>query len=680
MRALRSALWCFRSVAALTVSAAALCSPVHAAGEAWTSDGPYFASVQGLAFGTTVACGDEDHAAAGWNARRRVYAAVDSGVWTRCGGSGKWASLGAVIWASSVAVDPRRPSNLYVSGNSYALGTGLLRSTDGGDSWQRPQSGLPFVYLNTVKVHPTRTSSVLAAGVSGIYLSSDFGATWQSAAGITVPDYIASLALSEAVPNLALASGTGGLYRSIDGGRNWTPLSGGLPGGAYSSSVAMHATRHGVASYAVVDGTIWRSLDRGDTWAQLEGFGLPPSYALQVLVDPSARSPAIVYVLTFDFGLGKEVIYRSTDGGGTWSPAGPSLPTNDPIRAVAVDPAMPSTVYAAATVSGLHTSLDSGQTWATTSRGLIGASSRVAVAPGAPHIVYAGSYDSGPFKSSDGGRSWVRINEGLDGTTLSIQALAVSPADAATVYAGTCCGIYATTDGGAHWSPLNDGDLGWLPQVQALAIDPRAPGTIYAGTVWGNVFKTIDGHNWVWSGQGLPGAHVYALAIDPVHPDTVYASIYDGAEGPPDTRFGHGVFKSTDGGATWFAVGTGLGNPLVRTLAVDPVNPQTVYAGTNGSGIFKSVNGGATWAASGSGAGLYPSRIVVDPTDTSTVYAATYDAGVFRSTDYGQRWVAINRGLDVPTTSAQWLAIDPSGRRLYLATFMNGVAVRRAGR
>jgi photosystem II stability/assembly factor-like uncharacterized protein len=688
--------------ALLAVVTSAIVLPLSASAEVWKSNGPYFASMQGIEFAPAGNCGYIRSVAADGSmpsealrnqsftadhGQPTIYAATSSGVWATCGGSGKWTSLGAVIYGASVAVDPTRPY-LYVAGSSYARGTGLLRSTDGGASWQVPQSGLPFAYYNTVRVHPTRPATVLVGGVGGLYRSTDFGANWKGVLGIDTSAYISSLAVNATVPNMAFASGSGGVYRSIDSGRSWTLLSGGLPAGAYSPSVAIHSAPNRLTVYAAVNGSIWRSFDRGTTWAMVDGFGLPAGYVQMVAVDPSPFSPAILYAQNYVFSSGLWSVFRSADGGGTWAPADPSLPANDAIQSIAVNPATPSTVYATSTTTGLHTSWDSGQTWVTTNRQLSGTLSRVAVAPSAPQTVYAGSYDSGPFKSTDGGRSWVAINRGLGpdvyGTDMSIQSLAVSPINPAMAYVGTCCGVYRTVNGGASWVALNDGMELLLPQVQALAIAPTAPNMIYAGTLFFQVWKTTDGHTWSSAGNGLadvdPYASVYAIAIDPHDPNTVYASTYSGSEGPPDTRVGYGVFKSIDGGAHWVPVNTGLTNLLVRTLAVDPANPMTVYAGTSGSGIFKSVNGGASWAASGTGAGLYPSTIVVDPLSTSTVYASTYDAGVFRSTNFGLSWTPINHGLDVPTTSAQWLAIDPTAAgQLYLATFMFGVAVLQGG-
>ncbi|WP_127999978.1 WD40/YVTN/BNR-like repeat-containing protein [Piscinibacter defluvii] len=661
-----------RALAAAAALAATL--PAGAGGEVWDHDnGPFFGSMQGLAFGPAICPG------AG-GPTSLLLAAVDSGVWAGCGGKLPWRSLGAVIWAASVATDPVHPARLYVAGNSLARGTGFLRSSDGGNSWQLPEAGLPFAYYNVVKVDPARPSSVLVGGVGGVFRSTDRGATWAPTDGLPAGEYIASLALHGARPGLAFAAGSAGVYRSSDGGRHWARLD--VPGSGYSSSVALHATRHATTVFATIDGAVWLSSDRGASWSPAGSFGLPAGWADQVAVDPSAHSPAIVYARLFDFAAGRWTVQRSADGGGTWQAVGPTLADNQWMKSIAVDPRQPSRLYATTALSGLLASDDSGQTWQASGRRMSGVVARVAVAPSAPSVVYAASYNSGPFRSRDGGRSWTPINRGLGfsdwGYEVELQSLAVDPRDAATVYVGSCCGVFGSNDGGETWTPRNDGQLDWRPTVQALAVDPNAPATLYAGTLWGTVFKTTDARTWVWSGSGLVGSHVYAIAVDPQHPGTVYASLYDGFEGPPDTRVGHGVFKSTDGGANWLPASQGLGNLLVRTLAVDPLDGTTVYAGTHGAGVFKSVDGGASWVAAGAGAGSVVAALAIEPNVPGTLYAATYDAGVFRSTDAGRSWTALNRGLDVPTTSAQSLSLDPTRPgHLFLATFMDGVAVLR---
>src|SRR5439155_13478532 len=117
-------------------------------------------------------------------------------------------------------------------------------------------------------------------------------------------------------------------------------------------------------------------------------------------------------------------------------------------------------------------------------------------------------------------------------------------------------------------------------RVIVVTIALLAELTIYAGSSGSGVFKSINcGVSWIAFHTGLTNLYVYALAIDPVTPTTLYA----GTRG--------GVFKSTDGGVSWSAFNTGLTNLSVWALAIDPQRPATLYAGT-GSGVF--VYNGAT--------------------------------------------------------------------------------------
>jgi photosystem II stability/assembly factor-like uncharacterized protein len=111
--------------------------------------------------------------------------------------------------------------------------------------------------------------------------------------------------------------------------------------------------------------------------------------------------------------------------------------------------------------------------------------------------------------------------------------------------------------------------------IGQLVIDPQSPGTVYAVTSRG-LFKSTDGGaSWAAPNIWLPATAVGPLAIDPQNPSTVYMG------------GSRGVFKSTDGGASWAAVNFGLPATGVGPLAVDPQNPSTVYAGTYGHGVFK---------------------------------------------------------------------------------------------
>jgi photosystem II stability/assembly factor-like uncharacterized protein len=133
------------------------------------------------------------------------------------------------------------------------------------------------------------------------------------------------------------------------------------------------------------------------------------------------------------------------------------------------------------------------------------------------------------------------------------------------------------------------------------------------------------------------GAHqafsdVLSLGIDPIGPSTLYAGVR-----------GSGVFKSTDGGASWHAINTGLPNPVsVQTVVIDPTMPSTLYVGTD-RGVFQSTDGGENWLATNP---LPPvTTMAIDPQTPSRLYAAGACTGAFRSDDEGGRWMAINRGL-----------------------------------
>ena len=128
------------------------------------------------------------------------------------------------------------------------------------------------------------------------------------------------------------------------------------------------------------------------------------------------------------------------------------------------------------------------------------------------------------------------------------------------------------------------------------------------------MFKSTNGGA-VWSAvnTGLTDTNVHALAIDPATPSTLYAG----------TVWGSGVFKSTNGGAAWSAVNTGLTDTDVFALAIDPATPSTLYAGTSG-GVFKSTNGGAAWSAVNTGlTATIVHALAIDPATPSTLYAGT---------------------------------------------------------
>jgi photosystem II stability/assembly factor-like uncharacterized protein len=256
----------------------------------------------------------------------------------------------------------------------------------------------------------------------------------------------------------------------------------------------------------------------------------------------------------------------------------------------------------------------------------------------------------------------------------SISAIQVDPMSPNVVYASTLDqGVLKSTDGGRTWSVANTG----LPvpprspiRVDVLALDPRSPNVLYAGTGLG-VFKTRDGaRTWKLASTGIdfgrdPLGHrlvegfVWAIAIDPVRTSTVYAA-------------GNGVWKSTNGGASWKHV---LRNGALN-LAVDPRRPEIVCASggfqsqASRNSIYKTVNGGRSWRATGP-AGLidnyFGHPIVVDPRPPGIIYAGG-SRGLFASTNQGRTW-SQRLPLRSASSGVNAIALDPSRANvLYLGT------------
>lgn len=241
----------------------------------------------------------------------------------------------------------------------------------------------------------------------------------------------------------------------------------------------------------------------------------------------------------------------------------------------------------------------------------------------------------------------------------SARVVAIDSANPSTMYAGTQAGgLFKSTDSGAFWTRSETGQGN--PYVLSLGIDPVVPTRLYAGLGDGLVRSSDGGASWTLT--AVPAVPVRGLAVDPLSPVIVYAGT--GLVG---------VLKSTDAGDTWAAANTGLTALDVHSLVLDPSSHATLYAGTGQGRIFKTTDAGSQWAPLYAGSSPI-STIAVDPVLPSRLYAGSLasDGGVLKSTDSGNTWAPANAGLtalDVAT-----LAIDPAAvETLYAGTISGGV-------
>ncbi|MGH9415309.1 MAG: VPS10 domain-containing protein [Terriglobales bacterium] len=239
-------------------------------------------------------------------------------------------------------------------------------------------------------------------------------------------------------------------------------------------------------------------------------------------------------------------------------------------------------------------------------------------------------------------------------------------------------GVWETTNYGNAWKNISDKYFK-VGSIGAMAIAASNPQIIYVGTgdsaprntvtTGEGMYKSADGGK-TWQFVGLGDTHIISwILIDPTNPDVVYAAALGHLFGPNPDR---GVYKTTDGGQTWKKALYVNDQTGAITMAMDPANPNTVYAamwqisrshwgfssGGPGSGIYKTTDGGANWTNithnPGLPAGIFGKvSIAVAPSDPNVVYAliqASYKGqagGLFRSDDAGQSWRLISLSQDI---------------------------------
>jgi photosystem II stability/assembly factor-like uncharacterized protein len=596
-----------------------------------------------------------------------VYVGTTAGVFKTTNGGANWSAANSGLprgyFPRSIAIDPQRPNIVYVGGACGTYGAcGMFKSTDRGANWSPINSGLEstVIVVESLAVDP-QNSDTLYAGTTACFQTSG------------TPGWVAG------ADNLCYRPG---LFKSTDGGASWMSANNGLPWASVNFGYVMALaidTQTSSTVYAVTGGGLFKSTDRGASWSSL------PLRATALVIDP--QKPSTLYAA----GSG---IWKSTDGGVSWSNAKSGLPSNC-CGSLAIDPQNPNVIYAGVYDGGAFMSTDGGATWSDTGLPSMrdnsiavdppNPSAGLAVDPQNPGTLYAATNGAGLFKSTDGAGSWRPVNQGLSAT--SVYASAIDPQNPDTIYAETSTGIVKTTDRGTKWSssnsglpvPLGDASLILSPTVRSIAIDPRTPSTLYAGVSGnlgnsqqpGGVFKSVDaGATWIAASSPLGlGLFLTSLAVDPQNPNTLYAAGYGaGANGSVS-----GVRKSTDGGNTWTAAGS-LPS-YVRALVID--SQSALYAVGDGW-IARSTDGGTGWTNLLVPAGLLGDCeecvllgvLAVDPQRQDTLYAGG-SVGVVKSTDGGASWNLMNTGL--PLSSHDWfgvtaLVIDPRDpKTLYAA-------------
>jgi MYXO-CTERM domain-containing protein len=559
-----------------------------------------------------------------------VYKTTDGGQnWERI-----WEgdNLARYIW-----IDPRNPQVLYVStgifdreaaNSDYASwtagGVGVIKSLDGGQTWQPVNNGLGNLYIGSLFMHPTNPDILLAgAGAvtypegAGVYLTTDGGATWKKTLDAYV---ISSVEFASSNPKIAYAGDVSAFYRSEDGGNTWRQMT--------------------------PDGARWGP----------EGVSVGTPIDFQV--DP--RNPDRVFVNAYGGGN-----FVSEDGGASWQNASKGY-TGAMVRDIAVDPQQPGRVYAASR-SGIFVSQNGGEDWAGIASGEFKDNDwhAIAINPSDPsRLLSEQTCNRRALYSSNSGRSWIVTTRFEDNAAWLTFEFA--PSDPQVVYAGTAgfisCGgfgseypahgIYTSQDGGMTLVEANDANTKDAAIAQ-LAIHPQDPLTVFAASFNKGLLKTSDGGK-TWQSPApelFKGKSTTAVRLAPDNPNLMFAG----------RSFG-GLLRSEDGGDTWKISASGL-NPeaTVVDIVFDPTNPQVIYLADLFSGVYRSTNSGATWLQVNNGLDMKAINALALSSDGLHLYAASEGRGVFRLDLNGQPPQPAAVPTQAPTAVANATSTQPPG-------------------
>jgi len=318
-------------------------------------------------------------------------------------------------------------------------------------------------------------------------------------------------------------------------------------------------------------------------------------------VDINPDDNKIIYVVAKGDG-----IYKTMDGGYRWQRIN-AFPN---VESLTLGLANPQTVFAAADRLVLK-STDGGANWQSpieikdphTGQPLKGAVHVLAVVPGDDQIIYVGT-DEGVYRSEDGGVNWELRMRGMGGRP--IYALVVASDDGQLVYAAGRGGeLWRTFDGGNFWDQLPCGAMEAIYTLALLPASGYEKDWLYIGADNSTVAVSVDGgRNWrpIILGEEKP---LYLRAPLKISSVTILdfrdsETVLLAATGDRENLFRNGIYKSTDGGLSWWPRNNGLPTDpsgtaySVHSIAVDPQNNQIVYAGTF-AGLYKSTDGGESW-------------------------------------------------------------------------------------
>lgn len=595
--------------------------------------------------------------------------AAYGGVWKSTNSGQSWTALTndeVSLSSGALAIDPANTNIIYYgtgeatySAASY-YGRGLLKSTDGGNTWTNYTAGLGSLsYFSRIAIRPGHSNELLAAlgnranlGVSGgLYRSTDAGITWSVVVSGRCDDVIFSPDGSK-----AYAIGSGTSYRiSTDGGVTFTPNS--SLSAATRNHIALCKTSPNIMFCAIHSGStisVYKSTDAGTTFSPAASgtnfSGSQAWYDFYMYINPF--DPNYAYVGSID-------IWRTTDGGSSFA----NITNGYSGGNVHVDQQnldfnpVNSNEMICTNDGGVWKSTDRGSNWTNLNSSLtLTQFYRIASDPSnAAHII-GGTQDNGSQRTL-GTQNWTAAFGG-DGGEVCFHLVNNQYILGETQNNG----VQRSQNGGTSWSSATSGLSGSGSWVAPLLSHPDSSGIFY--TARQSVFKTTTwGASWFSISTGTSGT-IREMGLCKSSPNTIYATS------------GSQVYKSTDRGYTFGIVTNGLPNRTITGIYLHPDSSNVVVltqSGFGGGHVFKTTNGASSWNDISGNLPDSPANdvLIYYPGMPTSSYLVAMDVGVFMTNNYGTSWIELANGL--PNTVAMHLDYNQSANKLRIGTHGRGV-------
>ncbi|WP_251067259.1 glycosyl hydrolase [Streptomyces sp. ISL-36] len=568
--------------------------------------------------------------------------------------------------ALAIAVDPTDTNTVY-------LGTangGVWKSTDRGLTWTPKSDFQRSLAIGALAVDPADHLHIVAGTGefqssgdtyygSGLLSSTDGGDTWTEL-GTAVFDRAEITRVvfdpTDSTGRRLLLSSSVGVHETTDGGVNWTVLKQGL----FSDMVVLRmpgppgTVKIIAASFGQALWTSTRTNGTWSAWSMLSSPALPTSGTFdRVAMAQQAGDPALVLAL-FAWYPGFLALARTADGGATWSAVpirldSPAGATTSASAGHSHQFTVPAADMSAATAPHTYASTSNGvpththtvsftaqefahlagggrvtlTTSATdhTHTATFGVCSQtfyaleVAVHPTDPNIVFVA--ERSLWRSSTGGGVFDYVGNIHD----DHHALVFDPVDLAVCWEVNDGGVQISTDTGVTWSHRNR-DLATL-QFESLSLHPEWANVMLGGTQDNGAQRYAGTPAWTLSRGGDGGF----TAIDPSKPTRMFMEYTNET-----------ILRSDDAGVSWQLKNAGITGRVLfyAPFALDPASPTTCYFG--GDRLWRSENSADTWSSVSATAGEAITAIAVHPADSNTVYVGTEGGSVYRYRRTGATW------------------------------------------